>query len=77
MSWENFEPTYGEGLLTKILQTDNPWSLKETLLKLIEASNILLINKSYDGHGWELINQARDKAEEIIDILNNPSKYVK
>ena len=44
-----------------------PWPVKDVLGKLVEAANILLNDHDYDGHGWEEINVARDKAIEIIE----------
>ena len=44
----------------------DPWPLKDVLNKLVEAADILLNDRSYDGHGYEQINAARDKAVEII-----------
>ena len=32
-----------------------PWPITEVLEKLAEAAEILLKDKDYDGHGWELI----------------------
>lgn len=43
------------------------WSLPEVLNKLIEASDILLDKKNYDGHGWEEISHARSKAKFILE----------
>jgi len=48
---------------------ENAWSLRDTLEKLIEASNILLNDKSYDGHGYEQIYTARDQALEYVKLL--------
>ena len=39
------------------------WSLKDILKKLIEASDILLDKKDYDGHDWEEISLARKLAK--------------
>lgn len=54
-----------EASILSDLLSDDPWPLKDVLTKLVEATNILLNDHGYDGHGWELINAARDRAVEI------------
>jgi hypothetical protein len=56
--------------VSQILGLNQPWPLVDVLKKLVEASEILLHKKSYDGHGYEEINQAVDRAKEIIALLN-------
>lgn len=53
----------------KVLAENEPWSLYEVLKKLVEASEILLIKKDYDGHGWEEISHAVKRGKEIIRVL--------
>ena len=65
---------YQNKILNSIIGNDQVYSLKDVLDKLVESANILLLQKDYDGHGWELINSARDRAEEISKILG--SKYL-
>lgn len=51
----------------------NPWPLKDVLSKLIEAADILLHKKDYDGHGHEEIFIAVQRAKEIrqqVERLN-------
>jgi len=50
----------------EILRLNNPWPLIDILKKLTEAAEILLHNKNYDGHGWELISHCKDEADELI-----------
>lgn len=45
----------------------NPWPTKDIFKKLIEAADILLNQRDYDGHGWELIKEARDQGMKIIN----------
>ncbi len=45
---------------------ESPWPLCEVLDKLCEAADILLSEKNYDGHGWELIAAARLEAIEFL-----------
>lgn len=54
-----------------LLDLHNPWSLKDSLQKLVEAANILLHQKNYDGHGWEEISHCVTRGEEIINKINN------
>lgn len=58
-------------LLKEILRLDQAWSLKDVLAKLAEASNILLLEKDYDGHGWELISHCVDESKLILLIIQN------
>jgi len=46
-----------------------PWPTSEVLLKLAEAADILLDGKGYDGHGWELIGEARDRARKQAQAI--------
>jgi len=54
---------------------NKPWPLHNVLLKLIDAANILLDKKSYDGHGHEAIQIARSRAEEIVTALGILPEY--
>lgn len=56
--------------LQSVLALDNAWCLKDVLKKLIEASEILLLQKNYDGHGWEEISHCIDRGKEIVSILS-------
>jgi hypothetical protein len=56
--------------LESVLALDNPWCLRDVLKKLIEASEILLQQKDYDGHGWEEISHCVDRGNEIVSILS-------
>ncbi len=42
--------------------TASPWPAKDVVLKLVEATNILLDEKNYDGHGYEEMCAAKDAA---------------
>jgi hypothetical protein len=67
--------------LDKILRIDQPYNLQEVFKGLIEATDILLHKKDYDGHGWEELeycyNQAKviqkdlDKLNQILFDFNN------
>ena len=60
--------TASESALSDLLcEHIDPWPLKDVLSKLVEAANILLKDHDYDGHGWEQIQSARDRAISIIE----------
>lgn len=46
-----------------------PWPTHDVLAKLIEAAEILLHEKNYDGHGWELIEGCVRYGKERIPHL--------
>lgn len=54
------------------------YSLDQIIAKLIEASEILLIKKGYDGDGWELLYYATEAAKlieiEPLSIITVDSK---
>lgn len=52
-----------------LLRLDLPWDTDSILKKLIEASEILLHKKNYDGHGYELINHAIYHAKQLRDLI--------
>lgn len=49
-----------------LLGVDNPYPLKDVLKKLVDAANILLHKKNYDGSDYEEIEKCVLRAEEII-----------
>ena len=51
--------------LDSVLRMDRPWPLHNVLAKLEEAANILLVERCYDGDGWELIKYAAETSKEI------------
>lgn len=55
--------------IAEIIGADQPWSLYDVLNKLIEASDILLHKKNYDGHGWEEIFHAAQRAKQIARLF--------
>lgn len=58
----------------ELMGLENAWSLKHILEKLIEASNILLHEKDYDGHGWELIDKAKEEAKKTLNLISKHTK---
>lgn len=55
----------------EILQLNEHWTTADVLEKLIEASEILLHDKDYDGHGWEKIEHCVERGKEINKVLKN------
>lgn len=55
--------------IDEIIGADQPWPLSDILNKLIQASEILLHKKSYDGHGYEEISHAVKRAKEISSLF--------
>lgn len=51
-----------------------PWPARSVVDKLAEATSILLIDKDYDGHGWELIKYALDVAQAWL--RDDPERVV-
>lgn len=66
-------PVSGEELTEEIIQLKEPWPLKDIIGKLVEASEILLNNKNYDGHGWEEISHATKMGKDVIKKLEKLS----
>ena len=56
--------------LEEVLALNQPWCLKDVLQKLGDASNILLLEKTYYGHGWEEISHCVERGQEIIKIIS-------
>jgi len=76
---DGYAPASSESkLLTEaveILNKSEPWPLRNILSKLVEASEILLHDKNYDGHGWENISVCADLAKRyVIEIESFLSK---
>jgi hypothetical protein len=58
------------------LLNSKPWNVIGFTAKLIEAANILLHEKDYDGHGHEAIIEAKRAATEFIaDYAAHQLKY--
>lgn len=48
------------------MATADPWPTKDVISKLIEAAELLLHRHDYDGHGYEEIAAAVERAKQII-----------
>lgn len=63
------------GILNKrienLLRLDERWDTLSILEELTKASDILLHEKDYDGHGWELIAKATEEAKNLITIIKS------
>jgi hypothetical protein len=64
-------PCEGCGRIAGHSLGDQPWPLRDVVQKLCEATEILLNEKNYDGHGHEEISHALKVAHEW---LGPPSK---
>ncbi len=49
------------------LMIDAPFSLKDTVKYLCEATNILLHEKNYDAHGYEILEAALKAGKEWLN----------
>ena len=49
---------------------ENPWSLKDVIIKLCEATEILLYQKDYDGKGYEEMEMSLKIARDYIKDKN-------
>ena len=49
-----------------------PWPARDVVDKLAEAASILLVDKDYDGHGWELIDTAMKVAQAWLRVPPAP-----
>jgi hypothetical protein len=59
------------GELEEALGLSTPWPVQEVLLQLSEAARVLLQEKGYDGHGWEMIRHAALAAHNIRRALRS------
>lgn len=57
--------------IDKILRYGEPYSLPQILEGLCEATDILLHEKNYDGHGWEHLEYAYRYGREVVALFNN------
>ena len=46
--------------------TATPWPPRDAVEKLVEATDILLDLHNYDGHGWEMVHEARAVARDWL-----------
>lgn len=52
---------------TRKEEMQEPWPIHDVVSKLVEASEILLHKKNYDGHGWEEISHAVAYAKQWLE----------
>ena len=48
---------------------DKAWNTHDVIAKLVEATDILLHRKDYDGHGWEEIEICYQRGKEILQQI--------
>jgi len=64
-------------LLSDLLGEDTPWPLSSILKRLIDAAEILLNKKDYDGPDWEEIHHSVNRGKEILNRLtHDPSEAI-
>lgn len=51
------------------LDNGKSWNTHDVIAKLIEATDILLHRKDYDGHGWEEIEICYQRGKEILQQI--------
>lgn len=59
------------------LNLDKCWDTYSVIEKLIEATDILLLEKDYDGHGWELMEKASFEGKELLSQIKNNKQMEK
>lgn len=57
--------------LRAVLMEHEPWPLRDVLAKLVEAGDILMHEKNYDGHGWEQISHAIERGKAALSSWPN------
>ena len=62
---------YAREEVEEITGMSDTFTLSDILNKLIESSDILLHNKNYDGHGWEIIAKCTELAKEKVKQIEN------
>ena len=55
--------------IKSIVKPEKPYNLVETLKGLIDAADILLHKKNYDGHNWEELEQCYTHGKDFIEII--------
>jgi len=51
------------------LDNDKAWNTHDVIAKLVEAADILLHKKDYDGHGWEEIEICYKRGKELLQQI--------
>ncbi len=64
---ESAAPTVASAELSMQVGRDQPWPLRDCVEKLMEAADILLHQKDYDGAHWELIQSAWTHAKGYLN----------
>jgi len=60
-----------EAQLEAVVGIETPWPIWSILERLCDAADILLDDKDYDGHGWELLHEARERGRQRIDDIKS------
>ena len=60
----------------KLLKIIRDWPVEDIMVQLIKAADILLHDKDYDGHGWEVMQRAMEKGyDNLPDIMKPKLKF--
>ena len=63
-------------MIDDILGNDKPYPLKDVLKTLIDAGEILLYKKDYDGYNYEEIKVCISRAKETIKDIEQNELYL-
>lgn len=58
--------------LERLLRNDEAWPLRDVLARLADFAHERLTTHSYDGHGWEELQRAKDTARAILADWERP-----
>ncbi len=70
------QPAMRSSPIEKVLRLEEPFNLEEILKGLVEAADILLHKKDYDGHGWEHLEYCFRYAKDVIEVLQSDGEKI-
>jgi hypothetical protein len=65
---------YTEQDVSTMLGIATPWPTTDIILKLVEATDILLHHHNYDGHGYELLQGAMNEGIRRVETITSTRK---
>lgn len=63
-------------MLIDVLALEQPWTLKDILLKLTDATDHLLMDHGCDAHGYEEVNGAQREAKKLLLLIEEAHKML-
>ena len=57
--------------LEEVLGVEKNWPLLDTLIKLVESTEILLKREDYDRHAWEQLSATVQSGREFTSLLDS------